>query len=467
MTAFDSPPQSVAAERAVLGCCLLDENAAKIAARRIRSRSAFFQEPHQLLWDAISALDQRNEPVDPTTLTNELTRRNTLDKVGGAQYLADLMVNVSTTANLEYYLKTLLEWHTAREVVSLCQRQVGRIMDGTPAKEVLEGLERAVYRLQTGRELRESQHIGHVLDQLMGQIDSIQRKDPSQRAIPVNLDKLNELTGGLKPAELHVVAARPSVGKTSMMLNMAEAVAKAGHDVLIFSLEMTAMELAKRLLTMQEGIDFVEVARGNLARWRSNIAEAVPVVAGLPIYVDDAGRNDMRTMVLMARQMFHDRRPGAIFLDYIQQVKGDRRLQRHEQLGELVREFKAVAKDLGVPVVLLAQLSRQSDEEVNPARLHNYLKDSGDLEQEADVIITLSRPIPKKQKAYESWFEKLNIPADQQVLWYLNKNRNGKTGGAWPLIFKKNLQRFAEPYIDGRTQVDAGSDDEETDPLLV
>jgi replicative DNA helicase len=443
MTDVRTVPQSIEAERAVLGACFLDQNAMYIADARIPGPRTFYEKRHQLLWSAFTTIHSRNEPIDSATVMSQLDRTKTLEAIGGAHYLADIINATPTSANIEYYLKLLIESYTLRETILMCQLAMDRAFERDKSKEVLGAVETQTYKLLTGRTLREASHVAAVLEGVMDRVDAIRRGEPGNGAIETPWAGINATTGGLRLSELTVVAARPSKGKTAIALNMAKHAASLGHQCLFFSLEMSKPELAKRLVTMHNAVDWQDISQGEIERWEGSLKDAVPAISSLPIWIDDSGRMNLKTMSIMARRRFDHKEGGVIFFDYLQKLPADRRIPRHEQLGEYMGEFKNIAKDLNVAVVVLVQLSRDAEEETIPRRLHRYLKDSGSIEQEADVILTLSTPNGKGEQSIDSVTKHYTVTPDEAIFLQVNKHRNGKCPrDPYTMRYAKHIQRF-------------------------
>ena len=433
-------PHDLEAEKVLLGGILRDPDTFD-SVRALVGESSFYHDAHQRIFAALSRLADARKPLDLVALADELTRAQALADVGGAEFLADLFTIVPTGANNEYCAGIVREHAAVRHLIRVCNELIrdahGRIM---PASELVAQAERYIFAVaQQLAQVRDKiRPIGDVLRDVMIQIDeriSAGGKLPGLSSGYVDLD---ELIGGFRPGELVVVGARPSVGKTALSLNIAARIAKSGAPVLFVSLEMPESELGGRLLSMGSGISMQRITRG------SGLAphEAESLVASsrgfgqCGLFIDDSCDQPASAIASTARRMVSRFGVKFIVVDYLQLMRPENpRENRTQQVGMLALRMKNMARDCGVPVMLLSQLNRDLEHGNRRPRLSD-LRESGDIEAHADRVILLHRD-PSLNPADAGW------PIDVVVA----KNRNGPIGDV-RLTYLRLAMRF-ENYLAG------------------
>lgn len=436
------PPQSLDAERSVLGAMLLDENAVAIALDTLREES-FYSPGHRLIFGAIRTLFERKEPSDLVTVTALLQSQGHLEKAGGAAYVAGLVAEVPTTANVAHYVKIVLDKWLARELIRTTQQVAAACYRGEmSAEELIEDAEQRIFRLS---ELRERPGFVSLKEMMTGVIEHLERIQDNTSGVTgldTGFTKLNEMTTGLHGGELIVVAARPSMGKTAFALNIAEHVAVEGNRaVAIFSMEMSAMQVVMRLLSSRARVEGQRLRRGGLTKqdWAALI-QAGTALGKAEIYIDASPQLTPLELNARCRQL-KARNPNLslIVVDYIQlmDARGRAIENRQQEIAYVSRSLKALAVEMNLPVIAISQLNRESEKggrEKFARPQMSQLRESGAIEQDADVVILLFRP------AYYSDDPKYQDRAEAIIA----KQRNGPTGTVH-LQFLDRFARFQDP----------------------
>lgn len=440
---FDrTPPQSIDAERSVLGAMLLNPNAVGAAIEILRESASetFYVEAHQRIYEAAVSLFKRNMPVDPVTLMEQLSRDGLLDAAGGASYIADLTGAVPTSANIEYYARLVLESAILRRVITTCTRIAGEAYQ--PEGSVEELLDRAEAEIFAVAEQRQVNPIYRISDLLEVGIEQIEEQIKTQTGVTgvaTGFAKLDELLSGLQKSDMVILAARPSVGKTALALNIAAHVTtdlKMG--ALLFSLEMSKEQLVKRLLCMVGHVDSQRLRTGFLAREEfPSIQRAAGKLSQAQLFIDESASINVLELRSKARRHAAQHPIDLLIIDYLQLMSsGARGENRQVEIAEISRAVKGLARELKIPVLALSQLSREAEKDDSGIPKLSHLRESGAIEQDADVVLMLSRP-----KAYES------EGRDNVLRLDVAKQRNGPTGFV-ELLFEKNYQRFRS-LMDG------------------
>ncbi len=436
--AFDRiPPYSEDAERAVLGAMLLNPDTVGTAVEILHGDPSeiFYFPAHQHIYDAVLSLYKESRPVDALVLKERLLASGRLEDVGGLPYIADLTGVVPTSANIDYYARIVMDKSLLRRLISSCSGIVAQAFEAPEdVTSLLDGAESALFRIAEQRQVNPVQAIDELLNENVDRIyKQIQSHSPIT-GMPTGFDKLDEMTAGFQPSDMVVLAARPSVGKTAFALNVARHLAVDNRkNVLIFSLEMSKSQLVQRLLCMQGRVNSMRLRTGFLAEEEfKKIQRAAGALLGAPIYIDDTP--GISVMELRAKARRHAARNGCdmIIVDYLQLMSGRGRAEsRQVEISEISRAIKGIARELRVPVLALSQLSREAERDDAGRPKLSHLRESGAIEQDADVVMMLYRP-------------KLEMPPGSDALQVnldLAKQRNGPTGEL-SLLFERNYQRF-------------------------
>lgn len=427
------PPQNLEAEQSVLGAILLD-NAALNRSLEILSENDFYRTANQLVYRSMVGLSDRNQPIDQITLTDYLRGTGELEQVGGASYIAELVQAVPSAANIRYHCQIVREKSLLRGLVRTATDVVMKAYEGTTkTDELLEVAEREIFRLAQG-------HLGAtfvpVRTLLQGSIEIVDRLYSRQEKItgvPTGFD-IDNLTAGLQPSDLIIIAGRPSMGKTSLALGMAEHAALCVNAVVgIFSLEMSGEQLVLRMLSSLARLDSHAVRTGQLkgADWEA-LTGAASQLQDAKIFIDDSGNLSVQQMRGKARRLKAEHGLDLLIVDYLQLMEGRNTSEsRQQEISDISRALKGLAKELNVPVVALSQLSRAVENRKPPVPVLADLRESGAIEQDADVVMFIYR-----EEVYEPDTEEKGIA---RIL--VRKHRNGPIGEVL-LQFHDNYAKF-------------------------
>lgn len=428
-------PWSQEAEQAILGAMLLDQDAA-LRAAELLDHSMFYRDGHRRLFRAMVALVEQRSVIDPVTLREELTRRNELELAGGLEYLAELADAVATAANLEHHARLVREKAMLRRLIEASTQTITEAYDGRlPAGELLDVAESRIFKISQERRADGFTRIKEMLWPTMERIEVLQKSGKKVTGVPSGFADLDELTSGFQPSELVIVAARPSMGKTALCLNVATQAAVEGHGVAIFSLEMSKDSLVQRMLCAEARVNSQAVRRGTLRdRDFTNLARAAGVLQQCPIWIDDTPAITLLEMRSKARRLKIEHDLGMVVVDYLQLMRSPEYAEnRVQEVSDISRSLKALARELKVPVVALSQLSRASEQRGGDKKPQlSDLRDSGAIEQDADVVIFIHRA---------DYYDRDDESLRGQAEIMLAKNRNGPTGNV-RLRFTSEYTRF-------------------------
>jgi len=428
-------PWSQEAEQAVLGAMLLDQDAALLATELVLD-DMFYREGHRRLFRAMVSLVERRTVIDPVTLRDELGRRGELDAVGGADYLSELVDAVPTAANLEYHARIVKDKAILRRLIETSTGIITEAYDGrSTASDLLDKAESRIFQISQERGNEGFARLKEMLWPTMERIEALQRSGKSITGVPSGFVDLDRLTSGFQPSELVIVAARPSMGKTAFCLNVATHAAVEGQGVAVFSLEMSRDQLVQRMLTAEARVDSQRVRQGGLRDADfTNLARAAGVLQSCPVWIDDTPSLSLLEMRSKARRLKAENDIKMVVVDYLQLMRSPEYAEnRVQEISDISRSLKALARELEVPVVALSQLSRASEQRGGERRpILSDLRDSGAIEQDADLVLFIHRP-----EYYDREDESKKGMADIM----LAKNRNGPTGDV-QLRFSREYTRF-------------------------
>jgi replicative DNA helicase len=431
-----SAPWSSEAEQAVLGAMLLDQDAALRAVEMVDD-TMFYREEHRRLFRAMRALVERRSVIDPVTLNDELERRGELGQVGGSEYVAELVDAAPTAANLEHHARILRDKAILRRLIETSTQTITEAYDGrSQAPELLDVAEARIFHISQQRLDQGFTRLKEMLWPAMERIEALQRSGKTITGVPTGFVDLDGLTSGFQPSELIIVAARPSMGKTALVLNIAaHAAIEAKVGVAVFSLEMSKDALVQRLLTAEAQVDSSRVRRSALRDADfTRLARAAGILQGCPIWIDDTPAITLLEMRSKARRLKAEHDIGLVVVDYLQLMRSPEYSEnRVQEISDVSRSLKGLARELRVPVVALSQLSRASEQRGGDRKpILSDLRDSGAIEQDADVVIFIHRA---------EYYDKEDESKRGLAEIMLAKHRNGPTGDI-TLRFSREFTRF-------------------------
>ncbi|MBU2028820.1 replicative DNA helicase, partial [Patescibacteria group bacterium] len=386
------PPQNIEAERSVLGSLMLDKDAIIRVANLIRVGD-FYKDDHNLIYEAMVELYEKREPIDVLSLSNHLEEKNQLDKVGGSSYLTSLVNSVPSSSNVEHYAKVVQKKSTLRKLITASGEitEMG-YKESEDVEKILDEAEQKLFSVSQKYIKQDFISIKSILESAFNRIDELHKGDHKLRGIPCGFPDLDNLLAGFQKSDLIIIAARPSIGKTSLALDLARQIAvQQKAPVGIFSLEMSSDQLIDRMLSAQSGVDLWRLRTGRLKSEDGDddfqkIGEAMGILSEAPIFIDDAGSSNVMEMRTMARRLQAEHNVGVIIVDYLQLMEGrssggDNRVN---EISEISRALKQLARELNIPIIALSQLSRAVESRSPQIPKLSDLRESGSIEQDAD-----------------------------------------------------------------------------------
>lgn len=453
------PPHNLEAEQSLLGSLLLDRDAITRVASFLRPAD-FYREAHALIYEGIAELHERREPADLVTLADELERRDLLEPVGGVAYLTSLLNSVPTAAHVEHYGHIVERDAILRRLIEAAGQIAGLAFEGAEEiDEVVDKAEQVLFDVSQRRLTKEMQPIGDVVSRLLDQVEYLHQHPGALNAVPTGFIDLDKMLGGLQPSDLVILAGRPSLGKTSLALTIAHhAARKLKQCVAIFALEMSAEQLAQRMLSAETGIDSHRIRLGDLrdAEWPL-LTRGASQLSDLRVFIDDTPSISPTEVRIKARRLHAEERIDLIILDYVQLMATSGRIEnRVQEISLISRQLKALARELSVPVLALSQLSRAVEQRQDKHPVLSDLRESGGLEQDADVVMFIYRD----EVYYNEDDWKHSHPGEPypegiaEIM--VAKHRSGPTGRVH-LLFRKNTTQFVDlalhPHGNGAGQI--------------
>jgi replicative DNA helicase len=432
------PPQNIEAERSVLGALMLDKDAIIQVANLIRLGD-FYNDNHNLIYEAMNELYEKREPIDVLSLANRLEEKGQLDKVGGSSYLTTLANSVPSASNIVHYAKVVQKKSTLRKLIEAASRIVELgYKESEDVEKILDEAEQKLFGVSQKYIKQDFVPIKSILEAAFNRIDELHKGDHQLRGIPTGYPDMDNILAGLQKSDLVILAARPSIGKTTLALDLARQIAvQQKIPVGIFSLEMSSDQLIDRMLAAQSGVDLWRLRTGRLKSGEGDddfqrIGEAMGVLSEAQIFIDDAGSANVMEMRTMARRLQAEHNVGVIIIDYLQLMEGrsggDNRVN---EISEISRALKQLARELNIPIVALSQLSRAVESRSPQIPKLSDLRESGSIEQDADVVMFL----------YREDREKPDTPNKNIVDVIISKHRNGPVGKI-SLYFNENSTTF-------------------------
>jgi len=430
------PPQNLEAERSVLGGILLDNQVIN-AVLEVINAADLYSEAHKKIFRAISEIYDRNEPVDLITLSSFLTDRNQLTQIGGMTYLASLVDNVPSSANAAHWAKIIREKAVIRQLISAANNILAKSYEtGAEVDEILDRAEHSIFEISENKIKPSFSLIRGIIKESFKTIEALYARKELVTGVPTGFLKLDDLTSGFQKSDLIIIAGRPAMGKTAFALNIAQHVAlETALPVAVFSLEMSKEQLSMRLLSSEARVDSQRLRKGFLGEtdW-PKLTTAAGRLSEAPIYIDDTAALMVLEMKAKARRLKAEAGLGLIVVDYIQLMRsGMSKDSREQEISEISRSLKALAKELNVPVIALSQLNRKVEDRTNRRPQMADLRESGAIEQDADVIIFIYRD--------EVYNKDENNPDKGIAEIIIGKQRNGPQGVV-KLAFLDKYTRF-------------------------
>lgn len=440
------PPQDLDVEKSLLGSLLLDKDAIVKVADILVAKD-FYEERHGIIFASMLALYEKMRPIDVVTVTNLLKDKKQLDSIGGASYLTNLAGSLPSTASVVRYAEIIKEKSTLRSLISAGAdiAAFGRV-EGRDVDVLLDEAEQRLFSVARKYLRGGFISVRDVLDEAFERIDKLHENRGQTRGVPTGFKQIDHILSGFQKSDLIVVAARPSMGKTSLALNFALNAATDGYAVGMFHLEMSKDQVVDRLISAQSGIDSWRLRTGNLREEDfAKLSDAMSKLAEMPIYIDDSPGSNVLEMRTKARRLQSDKKLDLLVVDYLQLMEARRSSDsRTQEISEISRGLKALARELSIPVIAVSQLSREVEKRPRKIPQLSDLRESGAIEQDADVVMFIYR-----DEYYNKESERQNI-ADVIIA----KHRNGPIGQV-ELYFKPETMTFRTLETDRGLEVEA------------
>ena len=440
------PPQAVDVEEAVLGAMMIEPNCVPDVLESLTA-GCFYKEAHRKIFSAISALSKDHEPVDIYTVAEALKRTGDLEETGGPYYLSLLSSKVGAAAHVDYHVKILLQKYIQRELITIsAEVQRDSFDDSIPVDDLLNNAQQKLFDLAERNMKRETLPVQDVLKDTITEIESNQDRTDGLSGVPSGFTGIDKVTLGWQESDLVIIAARPSMGKTAFVLTMARNMAVDHHiPVAFFSLEMSSKQLVKRLLVSETGLSSEKIRGGKrlLDYELVQLHERIKDLAAAPLFIDDTPSISVYELRSKVRRLVRNAGVKLIIIDYLQLMTGPPELRgmREQEVSNISRSLKAIAKEMSIPVIALSQLSRDVEKRGgNKIPQLSDLRESGAIEQDADIVMFIHRP------DYYGTEEEGAVPGQAQII--IAKHRNGSTDVV-PMIFRKNEARFVDSNDGG------------------
>ncbi|MCJ7726492.1 MAG: replicative DNA helicase [Acidimicrobiia bacterium] len=429
------PPHNLEAEESVLGAVMLSADAANEALERLKPED-FYKPAHQSIFDAITRLYDGNQPIDAITVSDALRRTEQLDRVGGVEYLTALLERVPSTSNVDYYAAIVDETSARRRLMKAGAEVSALAMQSDrPIEEVVDAAEARVFAVAERQVGDGLVAVGPMLQQALEKMEELGTRGSELTGVPTGFRDLDKMLAGLQPANLIVVAARPSMGKSALALNIAENVAQGGSPVAIFTLEMSREEVVSRLLSSMASVDSARMRTGQLGPelWQKVVREASRLYQ-MPMYVDDSSDLTVTAIRAKCRRLKRSQGLGLVVVDYMQLMQGPARTEsRQQEIADISRSLKNLARELHVPVIAVSQLNRALEARENKRPRLGDLRESGAIEQDADIVMFIYRDeYYNPEKTDTLGIAEVNVA----------KHRSGATGNVM-MTFRAEFTRFA------------------------
>ena len=445
------PPQARELEEAVLGAVMLEKSAFDTIVEILKPE-CFYTDAHQIIFKAFQSLALQSMPIDMLTVVEELKRTGELDNLGGPYYITKLTNAVVSTANIEAHARIILQKFIQRELIRISGEIIGDAYeDSTDVFDLLDDSETKMFNITNNYLKKNYEDIGNALAKTINRIDELRTKKEDISGVPSGFASLDRVTYGWQPTDLIILAARPSVGKTALALNLARNAAlnhRKPTPVGVFSLEMSASQLVQRILSAESEIALEKIARGKLEdyEYQQLHTKGIKKLEQAPIFIDDTAALNIFEFRAKARRLVNKHNVGLIIIDYLQLMSGtgDRGANREQEISNISRNLKALAKELNIPIIALSQLSRavETRKESKMPQLSD-LRESGAIEQDADMVIFIYRP-----DYYENFSNEMGESTRGETHIKIAKHRNGSLENI-KLRALLHIQKFEEWDGDG------------------
>ena len=438
MADMKEEPKNLEAEMCVLGCAYMSSSALEKVCDELSS-DMFYDKRNSVIYDALSELKKRNEKIDSTILKNEIEKNTPINSVGGVEYLSDVIDSVVSASNIDSYIKIVREKALRRKLITVCEdiEKNARVED-QDTNDLIESAEKKLFTVTKARKAGEFRTSREVLKSAISQLETLSKNDSDVTGVPTGFYDFDKLTSGLHPNELIIIAARPAMGKTAFALNIAVNAALATNKaVAIFNLEMGAEQLMFRMLSTASSVEGNKLKTGKLSHddWKK-INEATSELGDAPIFIEDTPGITIGEIRAKCRRLASAGNLGLIVIDYLQLISGGPGYgnNRQQEVSDISRSLKTMAMELGVPVIALAQLSRNVEGRENKRPIMSDLRESGSIEQDADIVSFLYRD--------DYYTKQVDNPDGVSISeLIIGKHRNGATGTI-ELLFEKNISNF-------------------------
>ena len=450
------PPQAVDVEEAVLGALLIEPNAVPDVLDSLTA-DCFYKDAHRKIFSAIARLSAAHDPVDIYTVSEELKKTGALEEIGGPYYLSLLSSKVGAAAHVDYHVKILMQKYIQRELITIsAEIQRDSFDDGLPVDDLLDTAQQRLFNLAEKNMKRETQPVQDVIKEAVMEIEANQERTDGLSGVPSGYTGIDRVTLGWQASDLVIIAARPARGKTAFVLTMARNMTVDHRiPVAFFSLEMSSKQLVKRLLVSETGLSSEKIRGGKKLHDYELIQlhERIKDLASAPLYIDDTPSLSIYELRSKARRLVRNAGVKLIIIDYLQLMTGPPELRgmREQEVSNISRSLKAIAKELDIPVIALSQLSRAVETRGGNKRPQlSDLRESGAIEQDADIVMFIHRP------EYYGTESETSSPGEAQII--IAKHRNGSTADV-PMRFRASEARFVDANDGGFGDIDPSQDE--------
>jgi replicative DNA helicase len=434
------PPQAIDLEKAVLGAIMIEKGAIETATELLRPEM-FYTDGHQMIYRAFLDLESKSQPIDILTVIDYLKARNELEAAGGSYYITTLTNDVVSSAHLDKHCRKLVEKYVLRELIKIGGTLYAKGYDETSDPfELIELCEKSLLDINLNLKVKDFLHIGSTLIEVYGELEELRHRDYFLTGITTGFKELDKTLCGWQKSDFVILAARPKCGKTAMALSFGLNAAKAGNGVGFFSMEMSAPQLVKRLLANEAEmyLQSLRDARLTEEQMKHLFSNGVQKLGGLPFFIDDTAALSVADFKARARRMVRKEGVKLLIVDYLQLMQPDKNRKagsREQEVSQIARSMKIAAKELNVPIIALSQLSREVEKRGNHVPQLSDLRESGSLEQDADIVAFLYKPSEDDIKA--------DLSKEKQVFFKLAAYRNGEPKTI-EFEFEGIHQRFTE-----------------------